>query len=320
MQSYRAPPLQESCVIYDVFAQRPFGGNQAAVVREGGRRFSNRQLLALAGELCLPETALSSRRGRDLVFRFANADRLLVRCGHASLAAVADHVLRIAERRRAGHGEWAGQYRVGDAVGRWWACAARRRGRCGVAPSVDVAIAWPDRPERVGPLSARLVYPALGLEPADRQPELPLCVYDSGNLNALVPVRTLTSLERARPQWPKLDRLFKTYGLTDVHVYCLLPSRRPVRLRCRNVFPYGVFEETATGTASVAVAAALIDHLPLLRRRKRSTCFVFDQGLWDRRGKICVRWCPGPRNTVTIWLAGRVFPVLTGHLVSVPPR
>jgi PhzF family phenazine biosynthesis protein len=312
--------LRTEIAIYDVFAPQPFAGNQAAVVREDQHRFSDRQLLALAGELSLAETALSSLRGRDLMLRFANADRLLSRCGHATLAGVADHIFSRMLHQHARKSEWTGQYRVGSAVAEWRAKVCHKGPRSRV-DSFYVAVAWPDRPKRVRSLPARPIYRALGLEPTDGEPQLPLCVYDSGNFNALVPVGTVASLERAAPHWPRLKALCKKYELTDVHLYCLVGhdrSARQLRLRCRNVFPYGVFEETATGTASVALAASLVDHLPNLGGGVRPADFLFDQGAGKRRGKIRVSWCSTAGHAAKIWLEGQVFPIVRGCLIVAP--
>lgn len=304
---------------YDVFAQRPFNGNQAAVLHEGRQQLSDVQFLALASELSVAETAISSVHGHELRFRFANTDRILQRCGHASLAAVADHVFSRILQQQPRRGTWTGTYRVGAATAKWRARTIR--GKHHRIVGLEVGIAWPDRPRFVKLLPVAPVYRALGLKPGDRRCDLPVCVYDSGNLNALVPVRSLASLKRAKPDWAQLNALFTAHHLTDTHLYVLLTggeSAGPIRLRCRNVFPYGLLEETATGTASVALAAALIDHLPALRDTFRSRDFLFDQGDGKRRGTIHVGWRPERGDNVSIWLKGRVFPVVRGYLESIP--
>ena len=175
-------------------------------------------------------------------------------------------------------------------------CRARRRGK-----RAEIAIAWPDRPKFAQALPPGPFYRALGLDSADAASGLPLCVYDSGNYNALVPVQTVAVLKRATPDWTKLKNLFEKFHLpdnsriTDLHIYCMQARRHrmgDLLLRCRNVFPYGQLEETATGTACVALAAALADHLPALEGGDRAADFTFEQGIGKRRGKIRVRWQP----------------------------
>jgi trans-2,3-dihydro-3-hydroxyanthranilate isomerase len=305
--------------IYDVFAERPYSGNQAAVVRLGRVRFSDSQLIKLAQELSLAETALLSMQGETLSLRFATADRLVNRCGHATLAGVADHVYS-ALFSGASRGEASGRYRVGSSAAEWRARVRGGRTSHDGPPGIDVAVQWPERPRFVAPLPARTVYQTLGLTIDDAPLDLPRCIYDSGNLNALVPVRSIARLRRARPDWLRLRTLFEKFRLTDLHLYCLRDPVRPsqsVRLQCRNLFPYGVFEEPATGTASVALAAALVDHVHHIQTDRRGVRFRFDQGVGKRLGRIIVDW--GPGADPAIWLKGRVFPTLNGKLTSIPP-
>ena len=307
--------------VYDVFAERPYAGNQAAVIRAGRLPLTDGQLVALAGELSLAETASVSTRGANIALRFATAKGIINRCGHATLASVADHVLTAANKSAA-H-QWSGRYRVGRSVAAWHARSAGTSSRVAShADGLDVAVAWPDRPQFVAALPLRPIARALSLEIDNFAGAWPRCIYDSGNLNGLVPVRSMRILASAKPDWMRLKGLFAELNLTDLHIYCIEKIPRGsgvVRLRCRNVFPYGVFEETATGTASVALATALIDHLPALRDADAAE-FAFVQGIASRRGKLRVRFCAESRDRAAIWLEGRVFRILTGELLSMPIR
>jgi PhzF family phenazine biosynthesis protein len=317
---------QMQVAIYDVFAEKPYGGNQAAVVRVGRRQLSDSQLVALASELSLAETALLSVRKEYIALRFATAGRVINRCGHATLASVAHHLLPRMKSHRANR-DWRGRYRIGNSIADWRARPVSREPRPGQARGLDVAITWPDRPIFASKLPARQVYRALGLDVRDVALGLPLCAYNSGNLNALVPVRTVAVLEQIQPDWMKLKSLFEEFQLpaphngrlTDLHLYCLQGGQcAPWKVRCRNVFPYGVFEEPATGTASVALATALVDHLTAFKAGNSAATFTFDQGIGKRRGKISVIWQPSLDGQPVIWLEGRVFPIVKGKLVSFP--
>lgn len=316
---------QMQVAIYDVFAEKPYSGNQAAVVRVGRRQLSDSQLVALAGELSLAETALLSMRRGDIALRFATADGVISRCGHATLASVADHVLP--RMKSHANREWRGRYRIGASIAEWRARPISKKPRRGQAQGLDVAITWPDRPTFASGLPARQVYRALGLDVRDAASSLPLCAYYSGNLSALVPIRTVAMLEQIQPDWTKLKALFEEFQLshngrlTDLHLYCLQDGQRaPWKVRCRNVFPYGVFEEPATGTASVALATALVDHLAAFKGGNRAATFTFVQGKGIRHGKISVIWQPSLDGQPVIWLEGRVFPIVQGKLVFTPSR
>jgi PhzF family phenazine biosynthesis protein len=307
--------MSVSFAIYDVFADTPFNGNQAAVLHEDVNQFSDRQLLLWANEIALAETALSSIASDQLLLRFANADRVLPRCGHATLAGVADHVLSRLEKSDA----HAGRYKVDANVAEWRAKLVTRGSASEKNPAcVDVAIAWPERPVLDGSLPADRVYDALDISPSDRAPELPIAIYNSGNRNAIVPVKTDMALKNAQPDWTKLKSLFEDYRLIDLHLYSLQPpssSSNRIHVHCRNFFPYGIFEEAATGTACLSLAAALAGQ-PQLQSGEPLE-FQFVQGKTARYGRLTVSWPPASSAATSIWLSGRVFLIAKGE-IAVP--
>jgi PhzF family phenazine biosynthesis protein len=258
--------------------------------------------------------------------RFATPDSVISRCGHATLASVADYVL---PRMKSLHidTEWKGRYRIGNSRAEWRARGVRKK-QCGtIIQGLQIGITWPERPNFVSKLPARKVYRALGLDALEAALGLPLCVYNSGNFNALVPVRAVATLEQMQPDWRKLKALFEELRLpndgrlTDLHVYCLRDKKRaPYKVRCRNVFPYGVFEEPATGTASVALATALIDHVTAFKREESSVSFTFDQGRGPRYGKISVVSRPGLDGRPVMWLEGQAFRIMRGTLFLIPVK
>ncbi len=74
----------------DAFADRPFGGNQAAVI-ELTEWPADALLQAIAAELALPATAFALRRERDRELRWFSPGGEIRLCGHGTLAAA--HVL-----------------------------------------------------------------------------------------------------------------------------------------------------------------------------------------------------------------------------------
>ena len=304
--------MSVSFAIYDVFADAPFNGNQAAVLHEDVNQFSDGQLLLWANEIALAETALSSVASGQLLLRFANAKEILPRCGHATLAGVADHVLSRLEKSDS----CSGFYKVGSSVAAW---RAEPAALTEPGPScVDVAVAWPDRPAFADALPIDEAYDALNVPVSAREPDLPISIYNSGNRNAIVPVRTTAALENAQPDWMKLKSLFQKFELTDLHLYCLrqeISSSSQIHIRCRNFFPYGVFEEAATGTACLSLAAALANEPHMQSDQPME--FQFVQGIATRYGRLKVSWPPASAHAAPIWLSGRVFSIAKGK-IAVP--
>ena len=291
--------------IYDTFTSRPFGGNQACVV--SGIHLTGGQLLTLAAEFLLPETVVREGDGPVLRLRYATSHKIIHRCGHATLAAIADYCLTLLPRVRA----LRGSYIVQGKEAEWEASIVDEK-------TVDVAIAWPEQPRFKCTLSVKLVAEAVALDSRDIVQSLPLCIYDSGNLNGLLPVKSESALFKAAAQHEKLQRLFDLHGLTDLHLYHLAKEpipKRLLRMRCRNFFPYGVQEEAATGSASIALASALID---FWGPKNSPSLFKFLQQAKHRRGNISVRLRRGPKGLLELWLHGRVCCIVEGQLRRVP--
>lgn len=296
--------------VYDVFAEAPFQGNQAAVLLIE-RQWNEYQLLTAAGEFLLPETVARMQQDGVPVFQFAAAGQVINRCGHGTIAGIADLVLEsletIGQKR-------AGEYRVGDLSALWQAQILSEN-------CVDVAVAWPDRPFKDGTLSPSVIAETLKVSSDDLRYDLPMCVYNSGNRNGLVPFKCYRALERVDPDYEKLKQLCDEQKLTDLHLYCFqepMGSPSVFTLRCRNVFPFGVREECATGTASVSLATALMDTCSDADERYTEVVFNFQQGVGQRRGKLKVVWSSRDPGGPTIWLEGRAYLIVSGSLLFTP--
>jgi PhzF family phenazine biosynthesis protein len=293
--------------IYDVFATRPFDGNQAAVVEADA--LSTHQFVTLAGEFLLPETVHLQRRASRLILKFATAAGPIARCGHGMLAAIAHVVLNPTADAVC----LTGEYEVDNQRSHWTASETS-------AHSVRVSITWPDRPRRVGEYDGHQLLPALGLDPGHLSATLPAGIYNSGNRNALVPLARSELLDALSVNWSALEDVVAKHDLTDVQVYTVqeIGPGQEVRLRCRNVFPYGVREEAATGSAAVSLAAAFCDSSVLAQCPADEITFFILQGVSDRRGHLTVRVNRRTGADPDFQLEGTVYRIATGRLVSIP--
>lgn len=295
--------------LYDVFGVRPFNGNQAAVI--SGMILDDFQLVLIAGELLLPETVAANDSGGILEFRFATADGLVRRCGHGVLAGIADHVFGSSSAAR---GEQMGDCKMDGQI-----CAWKTEVISEIAATVTLA--WPDKPAAQGGLPREAVLQTLGLQPGDLAEDLPLAIYDSGNLNGLVPLKDTSALQRATPDFDALRRLHDEHSLADLHLYTITDldaGTQTCRLRCRNVFPYGVREECATGTASLSLSMALMDHQARRGTPWDGGRFIYEQGIGKRRGHIEVIVPPGNAADGQVCLRGQVFKIVTGQFLANP--
>jgi PhzF family phenazine biosynthesis protein len=293
--------------LYDVFSCGGFSGNPAAVIRGEGD-LPEVDLLSLAKEFNQPETCWYWFEGGTPHMRFSTSERVINACGHGTLAVLADVGLHAGQRSASGlsfiiHGMDESRWEFVEAA----------------KGDVLTSALWPGTPSVRDQLPVKETAALLGLDAAALRKDLPLASFDSGITNGLVPIVSSEMLERACPDTGEgMKRFFETHRLDDLHAYALLenadPSKEEITVRTRNVFPYGVREEAASGAASVSLACALAQHLG--SRVKR---FLFRQGV-ARIGHIIVKTEPKGPGKLKLWLEGRVTRIASGEDLNWPLR
>ncbi|MEJ2292418.1 MAG: PhzF family phenazine biosynthesis protein, partial [Deinococcales bacterium] len=230
--------------LWDVFTDRPLGGNPLAVVLDA-RGLDEDTLQALAREFNLSETAfvLPSQRA-DARARFFTPARELPMAGHPTIGTAF---------ALAGHGTLAGERaRLELGIGVVGLTLEREGGR--------LTRVWMDqgRPERLAEVDDRgAVARALGLEPRDLVPALPLQVASAGVPFLLVPVRSLAALGRAR-----LDlNAIAPFVPADHRAVLVFAVDGGAAVRARMFGEaLGVVEDPATGSAHGPLGAYLAWH------------------------------------------------------------
>lgn len=292
---------------YDVFSRGSFSGNPAAVIR-GDCDSRKADLLSLAKEFNHPETCWYWFERGIPHMRFSTSERLVRACGHGTLAVLADVGLHGGQMSASGlsfviHG-------MNESL---WEFVK--------APKEDVVVSalWPSTPSFRRHLPVKETAALLGLDADALQKDLPLASFDSGITNGLVPIVNREMLENACPDTGEgMKRFFKAHSLDDLHIYALAENadlfKEEITVRTRNLFPYGVREEAASGAASVSLAYALSQHLGY-----RVSRFRFRQGL-ARVGYLMVRAEPNGTENLRLWLEGSVTLIGSGENLNWPLR
>jgi PhzF family phenazine biosynthesis protein len=282
--------------LYDVFADTPFSGCPAAVVR-ATRPHPISLLESLAKELNFPETCLYWPQDDIVKVHFATSEGIIDACGHGLLAVLADAV----RTSSSGNGRVVryqiasfnpGEGKIHQKESRFFAVAAK----------------WFKWPELGAILPSDETAKLLRIPQNSIRKDLPLLIVDSQIRNGLVPIIDEPTLLKIKPDYGIIwEKYFKKNELADLHLYVLSESAcdqsKILHFRTRNVFPYGVREEAATGTASVSMAAAFLKLFD-------SGCevFKFRQGL-NRVGGICVKAKKDMNDRRVLWLEGNVIPI-----------
>lgn len=224
--------------IIDAFTTVPFGGNAAGVVLISGEYPKDEEMLALAKELNLSETAfVRPMSGQAVELRyFTPADEVDL-CGHATVASFRGLL------------EW-GLVEAGRAY-----TAKTQAGPLNVDVGEDGSV-WLDMapPMEAGVLSGvdtAALYAMFGLSASDAGGLAPAIV-NTGLPDIMMPLGSRAELKDLRPDFPAVEELSKRLGVTGVHAFTL--GEEGVTAHARNFAPlFGINEESATGTSNGAL-------------------------------------------------------------------
>lgn len=100
----------------------------------------------------------------------------------------------------------------------------------------------------------------------------PIQIVSTGLNDVMLPVDSVEHLEQLSPDFEMIANMTKEKGAVGVHAFTLI-KESDVTAICRNFAPlYGIDEESATGTASCALACYLFKYY------KQQSQYVFEQG------------------------------------------
>jgi trans-2,3-dihydro-3-hydroxyanthranilate isomerase len=276
----------------DVFTSRPLEGNALAVFTDA-RGLSGAEMQAIARETNQSETTfvLPGAAGGATRVRIFTVGEEVPFAGHPTLGTAA--VLRASSGAR--------EVVLSLAVG-------------------EIPVTFEDRAEGVfgemrqrdpafGQVHGREdVARALGLAAGDLDDE-PIQTVTTGLPFAIVPVRSLATLQALRPEWHRADAYLRG---TDARFFYLVSREtvdRGAKLHARMVFYGG--EDPATGSAAGCCAAWMVRH-GVAAPGERA---VVEQGLeMHRPSRLFVRADVAGTRVVDVRVGGHVVEVARGEL------
>lgn len=283
----------------DVFTSVAFEGNQLAVVTDA-RGLSDEEMQSLAREMNLSETTFvfprdeATERARGVRVRIFTVSEELPFAGHPTLGTAA--VLR----GMAGNGGSA-DIALDLNVGR---IPVRFSTRDGLPFGVMT-----QRDPEFGRMHAREdVARAAGLALADLADDLPIQTVSTGNAFAMVPVRSLSVLQKLAPTWAPMGEYLSK---TDAKFFYFI-SRETVnpeaRLQARMIFYNG--EDPATGSAAGPCAAWAVKCGAVAPEQEA----LLEQGVeMKRRSRIFISASRTGDKVVNVRVGGHAVEVLRGE-------
>lgn len=223
----------------DAFTTEPFAGNPAGVL-PGADGLDEATMLKIAREMALSETAFifPPERGGDFRLRFFTPQSEVELCGHATVAAF--HLLS----------------ELGTIPRPCRVVQETTAGLLQVEVDADGVVMMDQVPPEHRPfhqladLASILQTTAISGEPA---------IVSTGLFDLIVPIQDRNALWAMRPDFPRLAEFCRDLGVVSVHAFTHDTLDPAHTVHCRDFAPaVGIPEEAATGTASGATAAYLV--------------------------------------------------------------
>jgi trans-2,3-dihydro-3-hydroxyanthranilate isomerase len=264
----------------DAFTDKPFGGNPASVVL-GADRLEDGMLHKIASEMNTRETVFVMKSEvANFRFRYLTPKSEIGFSGHPTIAAY--HVL----------------LREGLIEARKDVTSTSLETKAGV---LDIEIVKNEstgrheiqithrKPEFLETYDPKDYLSALGLSLADFQSPNPIQTVSTGTPHLMLPVSTMRSLDRIKPNWEKLKELQRGSDYVSMSVFTRETREPTSDAQVRHFAPaLGVYEDPVSGSAAGCLASYLIRY-GFMEPTYPVTSVVIEQGHYvGRPGRIFV--------------------------------
>jgi trans-2,3-dihydro-3-hydroxyanthranilate isomerase len=264
----------------DAFTDQPFGGNPASVVL-GADRLEDEMLQKIAREMNTRETVFVMKSDvASFRFRYLTPKSEIGFSGHPTIAAY--HVL----------------LREGLIEARKDVTLTSLETKAG---NLDIEIVKNEStgrheiqithrtPEFLETYDPKDYLGALGLTLADFQSPNPLQTISTGTPHLILPVSTMRSLDRIKPDWEKLKELQRSSDYVSMSVFTRETRDPTSDAQVRHFAPaLGVYEDPVSGSAAGCLASYLIRY-GFMEPSYPVTSIVIEQGYYvGRPGRVFV--------------------------------
>jgi trans-2,3-dihydro-3-hydroxyanthranilate isomerase len=156
---------------------------------------------------------------------------------------------------------------------------------------------------------------ALGLSLVDLLSPNPVQTVSIGTPNLIIPVNTLNSLEKIKPNWDKLEELSQNSDFTSIHVFTRDTHDVTSDAHARHFAPkLGVNEDPSSGAGSGNIASYMMKY-GLMEPTYPVTSIVIEQGHFvGRPGRIFVEVRGDQDEIEQVKVSGTAVTVLEGKL------
>jgi trans-2,3-dihydro-3-hydroxyanthranilate isomerase len=266
----------------DVFTEAIFGGNPVAVFPEA-EGLSDDEMQKIAREMNLSETTFvlpPTDESADVRVRFFTPATELPFAGHPTIGT---HVTLA----------HLGHYEITGPVTRVW-----QQVGIGTLPvdlitdsnGVTNRAVMTQGEARHGAIYSdkSKIAKALGIQPGDIHPDLPVQVFSTGLPGLLIPLSSLDAIQRIALNVDLFNRICRATSVTGAEVFTLETVDKAHHVHVRNFDPLvGVYEDPATGSMAGALGAYLLANNVFEYEPEASTThMVVEQGFEMNRPSL----------------------------------
>lgn len=237
--------------VINSFAERPFGGNPAAVFVDA-ENLDKRTMQMIAKQINLVETVFmfpSIEQNADFYFRYFTPTGELPIAGHPTIAAIFAHI----------------QYNKVDLSKESILNIATNAGNKLIKINKNLigptVIMEQQRPHFFPIVTERnAVANLFGLSEDDLIPDLPIQPIDTGLGHLIVPVKSLEALMRVQRKIEPLKSFCKSIGIREAQIFTFETYDSNKDLHTRNICPREGIEDPGCGVGNGALGAYLLEH------------------------------------------------------------
>lgn len=268
------------------FAKVTGGGNPAAVVLDADD-LSKERMLFLAKEIGFSETAFVMKSDKaDIKVRYFTPVREVDLCGHATIAVFS--LLRDIGVLEKGHYELETSNDI-----------------LGIEITEDNVMMEMSKPRYYEFADPKEVADSLNIGVEDLAAEILPQFVSTGLKDLIIPIRSKKILDQINPDFDRIIELSDRYGAEGYHLFTL--DNQVITAYTRNFAPtLGIREESATGTASGALAAYLYKYGLICDKELDSIIFLQGEVL-GRPSQITVKMEAVNREIIQIQVGGSIM-------------
>jgi trans-2,3-dihydro-3-hydroxyanthranilate isomerase len=289
----------------DVFTAVPLEGNQLAVLPDA-RGLNDAEMQSVAREMNLSETTFvfprdaATERERGVRVRIFTPQEELPFAGHPTLGTAM--ILRENALRNSGTGSGADEIALDLNVGRIPV-------RFSTSDGLPFGMMTQRDPEFGQTHAREAVARAAGLNLADISEDLPVQTVSTGNAFAMVPLKSLETLEKLAPAWAPMGEYLNKTDAKFFYFVSRQALNPEARLQARMIFYNG--EDPATGSAAGPCAAWAVKY-GLVPPDQQA---LLEQGVeMKRRSRIFLSAGRAGDKIVNVRVGGHAVEVMRGEI------